>query len=304
MYLLYVDHSGEILNPNDEHYFVMGGIAVFERQVFYLEHSLEMLQESLKKSGVGGLTETDDVEFHASVMHARRGFWKRVPKKQIIGLMKDIYQTIATSHPVGVALFGVAIEKVSLIPDFRSQAYSLTKAKRDLRERLRQSQGPMAREVRQQLETVNHQIQNLIAPILDFAFERLSTAFEFFLSRFFYDPAREQQRGIMIFDHASYEDKLALLMRSFRRYGTKATPVRNIIDAPFFASSHTSRMLQLADFISYALFRRYEFGDATAFDQIAARFDQARGVFHGLVHYTKDSRCLCPACLSRRQRGG
>lgn len=61
-----------------------------------------------------------------------------------------------------------------------------------------------------------------------------------------------------------------------------------------------SRLVQLADHIAYAVFRRYEHGDAQYFDVIASRFDMSDGVVHGLVHrQTSDPACMCLACANR-----
>lgn len=44
MYLLYLDESG---NPDDaaEKHFVIGGVAVYERQTFFLSQALDALQQ-------------------------------------------------------------------------------------------------------------------------------------------------------------------------------------------------------------------------------------------------------------------
>ncbi len=294
MYLLYVDHSGEILNPS-ERYFVMGGIAIFERQIYHLEQKVEQIRRRY-------FSEQEEVEFHASVMRSRRKApWKHLPKATVHEIMKEVYNAIALSHREGVVLFGVAIEKVRVIPNFETLSRELTERKRHLRRERERARGEAKATLQTELEALNMQIgRQLIAPVLDFSFARLSTAFENFLRRFFFHPEKDQQRGLMIFDHASYEDKLTLLMNSFKQYGTGFTEIKNIVDAPAFASSQASRLLQLADFVSHALFRRYEFGDAEFFDIIAPRFDQKDGIFYGLAHYTNDRLCTCPACLTRR----
>jgi len=104
---------------------------------------------------------------------------------------------------------------------------------------------------------------------------------------------------LIIFDHASYEKELELLMEGYRSYGTPITDIYDIVDAPLAADSASTRMIQIADFVSYAVFRRFESGDAYYFDIVDHRFDEVDGVVHGLSHMTSDSTCLCPACLSR-----
>ena len=64
MYLLYVDHSGELASLNDKH-FVMAGAAIFERQVYHLKKALDELQQTLLPEITG------PVELHASQIRNR-----------------------------------------------------------------------------------------------------------------------------------------------------------------------------------------------------------------------------------------
>jgi len=60
--------------------------------------------------------------------------------------------------------------------------------------------------------------------------------------------------------------------------------------------------VQLADFISYAVFRYYESNDSTFLDMIIHKFDR-REKDHppdGLKHFIKGN-CDCKACLWRTQ---
>jgi hypothetical protein len=69
-----------------------------------------------------------------------------------------------------------------------------------------------------------------------------------------------------------------------------------------FTDSKLTRMLQWADFVAYAVFRRYQHADASFFDQIVPKFQHSsEGVLHGLVHMvTKYQDCYCPGCATRR----
>ena len=274
----------------------MGAVAVFERQVYYLERKVEEFHNEL-------FSETQEkIEFHASPMRARRQSpWKGMPKEDIRQIMRSVYAVIANAHSPGVTLFGVVVEKQRVMPTLTAELIrTKTAAKHKLEREYRNAHGEMKEVKREELVRAKREIEELKAPVLGFAFERLCTQFEFFLRRFYHDERYEEQRGVMIFDHASYERDLGLLMQLFRERGTGAVDIMNVIDTPFFASSSSSRLLQLADFVSYALFRRYEFEDTGFFDLIAHRFDRADKVFHGLVHYTSNQECTCPACLTRR----
>ena len=61
MYLLYLDDSGSVKNPNEQH-FVLAGIAVFERQIYHLISTTDEFVSSLN------LGHAHDVELHGSVM--------------------------------------------------------------------------------------------------------------------------------------------------------------------------------------------------------------------------------------------
>jgi hypothetical protein len=133
------------------------------------------------------------------------------------------------------------------------------------------------------------------------AFEDLCSRFDLYLDRM--AAGGDRQRGLIILDKSSYETSLQKLARQFRQLGTQWGVQRHIADTPMFIDSRASRIVQLADHVAYATFRRYESGDSSYFDIIAARFFEADGIVHGLAHkQTRDPQCMCPACLSRRAR--
>lgn len=295
MYLLYIDHSGEVANP-DEKYFVMGGAAVFERQIYFIKQELERLQQERLPNESSGR-----VEFHASVMrnHSKPP-WDKMPKTEREKIILDIYDIIAKAHSPGLCLFGQAIEKSCVVPNFASKISVALKNKKEAKNKVEKLRGDDRAQAKQELATARKQFVELISPIIKRGFEGLCTQFEYFLRRF-YDGAKpgSEQRGIIIIDHASYEKELELLLEQFRTYGTSAVELYNIVEAPFYIGSESTRMLQIADFISYAIFRRYESKDTLYFDLVDKRFDELGGVMYGLAHITSDSRCMCPACLSR-----
>jgi hypothetical protein len=86
-----------------------------------------------------------------------------------------------------------------------------------------------------------------------------------------------------------------------RTIGTQWGIIRNLADTPFFVDSHASRLVQLADHVAYAIFRRYNARDTQYFDIFASKFDSVDNVIHGLAHkQTVEPMCMCPGCLSRR----
>jgi hypothetical protein len=135
------------------------------------------------------------------------------------------------------------------------------------------------------------------------AFEDLSSRFNMYLQR---NPLLNDcgNKGLIILDRSSHENILQNLATTFREQGNRwGDYLKNICEVPLFIDSKASRIIQLADHISYAVFRRYNAGDLTYFNCIEGRFDQNEGVIHGLAHWqTYTPRCTCPACITRRSK--
>jgi hypothetical protein len=132
------------------------------------------------------------------------------------------------------------------------------------------------------------------------AFEEICNRCDLFLRRL--HSRGDTQRGLIIFDESRYENSLQTLLAEYRSLGTRfGGTVKNFADVPFFANSKATRLLQLADLVAYAVFRRYERGDTRLLDKIILKFDTDDGVIHGLVHLARSSgTCTCPACLTRK----
>ena len=131
------------------------------------------------------------------------------------------------------------------------------------------------------------------------AFEDPCRRFDLFLER--KNKQGERQNGLIILDRSTQETSLQRLSRDFRTVGTQWGQVRNLVDTPMFVDSRASRLVQLADHVAYAVFRRFNARDTQYFDIIQSRFDEADGVVHGLEHrHSCKHQCSCPACLSRR----
>jgi len=134
---------------------------------------------------------------------------------------------------------------------------------------------------------------------MELAFEELCGRFDLYLARL--RAQGDRQRGLLILDESAHETTLQGMARQFRTIGGRWGVLRNLADTPLFIDSRASRIVQLADHIAYSVFRRYDQGDTQYFDIIASRFDQADGVVHGLSHrQLRDPKCMCMACLTRR----
>lgn len=133
------------------------------------------------------------------------------------------------------------------------------------------------------------------------ATEQICTRFNIFLTRRF-QTYGDAQRGLLIFAESSYKKRFRLWVTNFRELGTQWGVINNLSDIPYFGLTRQTRLLQLADFVAYAVFRLYEHQDPTLISPILQRFVQKDGTLHGLVHVREgapDNCRECPACASR-----
>jgi len=114
----------------------------------------------------------------------------------------------------------------------------------------------------------------------------------------------DKERGLMIFDQTDHQKTLHSYVAQFRSTGASWGKVKHLAEIPMFTDSKLTRMLQWADFVAYAVFRRYQHSDASFFDRIIGKFQHSSGgVLHGLVHLVSNyQECYCPACATRRSR--
>lgn len=248
MHILYVDDSGHVENSN-ERYFILGGLAVFERGIYHLIKSVDDCVEGF------GLGANEDIELHGSPMYSGRdAVWRTVRERprreQMIKDALGCLQNNASSR-----LFAVAVDKEAVAPE-----------------------DPVS-----------------------LAFEELCNRFNLFLQRN-YHRTNEAHRGLIVMDDTKHEQPLQALARHFRVNGGRWGRYRNLAEVPFFVDSRASRLVQLADLVAYATWRKYEHQDGRFFDALVPKFDEDGGVIHGLVHRRNVStgECYCPGCHSRR----
>jgi hypothetical protein len=247
MYILYLDESG--ISP-DSSYFVLAGLAVFEREIYWYAKDVDDIQAKY-------LPDIHyPVEFHVSPLRQKDS--DKVPepfncldvatRRQLV---KDMYQIVRNRKG---SLFGIAIEKAWCV---REEPYER-------------------------------------------AFEDLTSRFDLFLRRINIPAGANEQRGIIAVAESSYRRNLEVLGERFRGGSTRWGQLRTISDVPFFLPAKNTRLLQLADFCSNAIFGRYNSGLTSDFDVIAPRFDRDEARIHGLAHLTRDHECQCPACITRQ----
>jgi len=116
---------------------------------------------------------------------------------------------------------------------------------------------------------------------VEYAFEQLSSRFDLFLKRQ-HNKFSDPQRGIMLFDSSTTEQRIQTLAREFKYSGHTWGKTNNYAEVPVFLDSKASRLIQLADLVAYALFRHYEHNDSSFYNVIQNCFDSEGGVSHGL----------------------
>ena len=104
MYVLYLDESG---NHGEARYFVLAGLAIFEREIHWFSQDLDSLQKEFLPE------ESQPVLFHASPLRAGGAAhveepWNRLSVEQRRDLKDRVYDVIRTRQAV---LFACAVEK-------------------------------------------------------------------------------------------------------------------------------------------------------------------------------------------------
>jgi len=130
-------------------------------------------------------------------------------------------------------------------------------------------------------------------------FEGLSTMFHLFLQRK-QNQSQRVGRGIVVFDEArpSLSREIRRLLAEFQAGGTRWASLQCIIETAFFFDSKSSRLMQIADFAAYAVYRWYEHGDDSYLKQIYNKFDRHGSKLHGLKCYPLESTKTHPPQLN------
>lgn len=229
MHLFYIDESGSVADPNQQ-YFVLAGVAVFERKTHWVEQPLNSIAARFNPQ------DPWSIELHGSPMRSGREGWKAFALADRLAAMDDVLKDGVLAHyPKGLTLFGAVIKKSSVV-----------------------GQDPV-----------------------ELAFEQLSNRFDLFLKRL-HHKHNDTQRGIMLLDKSSTEQRIQQLAREFKYVGGQWGQTKNYAEVPVFLDSKATRLIQLADMVAFALFRHFEHNDSRWFALIQQCFDSEGGVQHGL----------------------
>lgn len=270
VYLLFLDESG---THGGSPVFIVGGIALHEEDTRHLQGKLESFLTRKLSTPPLSLSALK-FELHATDIKNRAKEWAVVPPTTAHEVMHGTYATIinfvASDATLPVALFGAVIEKRK-VPDRRE------------RERL--------------------------------AYELVLNKFDAMLGRLSRLPGASHQNGLVIHDQRvvhggarAWTDERAIQewTRDWREAAGKVGRLRHFADVPLFADSQASRLIQAADFVSYALWRHYGGNDGSFLSKVLASFDTDAEVLHGLIHVSNDfarRTCPCPPCQNRLTRG-
>lgn len=136
----------------------------------------------------------------------------------------------------------------------------------------------------------------------EYGFEQIVNRFDRMLDRVNRERD-ERNRGLVVVAASIHQQNLERLARTIWSQGHTWGQLHNIADIPYFAPARNTRLLQCADFITNAVFSRYETGHTLHLDNLLPLFDQDQGQLHGLVHFSRNLQdCWCPACMARRER--
>lgn len=133
--------------------------------------------------------------------------------------------------------------------------------------------------------------------ILERSFEVVAHQFDQYLADM-WARRRDPQRGLVVCDKASYEQKLQALSSLFKHQGHALGRLRNFAEVPLFLDSKASRLIQMADLIAYWIFRYYQSKDARGFQliepSILRRANQRVGLVAAVTQTTEQALAVIP----------
>ncbi|MDT0305516.1 DUF3800 domain-containing protein [Streptomyces sp. DSM 44917] len=256
------------------HAFVLGGIAIHERGARRLHRQLD---SAVMKYTAGTGRAAGEYELHVSEMrnakkpkssaasHQKASVWVDVERMERLQLLRDCYAILRDFVPENHSL-PMALFGVAVDRNFRP------------------SYSPAQRE--------------------QFAYEVLLNKFDVMLKRNKRD-GDHADLGLVIHDRRLVAERdIQDWTREWRRAAGTIGRLRNLADVPLFADSKATRLIQVADLVSYAIWSHY-FPEGSKEDCTAnlwEGFDTKDGNRHGMVHYTPSygsGSCTCESCRPR-----
>jgi Protein of unknown function (DUF3800) len=132
------------------------------------------------------------------------------------------------------------------------------------------------------------------------AHEELFARFDEFVGRL--HMGGDSHRSIVVADDSSYETLVQTLVPRWKAgVASRLGPLHSLVEVPLYVSSEASRLVQVADFVAWAISNYYENGHSRHLQKLHRRFDADGGIQHGLVHLRRAYQyCICIPCESRR----
>ena len=249
MWLLYLDESG---NVGQHSSFVLGGVAVFEGEIYKMTQALNAVVDSTFPNHLPSL-ELHVREIRTLCLDRNSPY----TKDDFFAFMDNMAKVIRNAHSHGVVLFATVVHTPSLGDDRNPYVV---------------------------------------------AFEDICSRFNAFLVN--KHKQGDTQKGLLILDSSCQKDRVRRLAAHSRAHGDRwGHYPGNLPEAPMFIDSRESRLVQLADYVAHAVFRRYEHGESRDFDRILSRFHREGGVIHGIGHViSHEQECMCAPCVSRMHK--
>lgn len=111
MHLLYLDDAGSAGNT-EERYFVLGGVALFERQVHWLSQEVDKVVDAIGWHS----SETPNIELRASSILSGRKRWRHLKRPYRRAIVRNGLSAIHNLRGNSV-LFAAAIDKAAVSPE-------------------------------------------------------------------------------------------------------------------------------------------------------------------------------------------
>jgi len=268
VYLLFADESG---THGGSHAFVVGGLAVHEQDAQSLQRALNRCVERGLRS-----SQVDEYELHAVELRnpkkPREGSrtvpspWAFVDRERRLGTLDSAYEVLSSFRSASPSC-PVALFGVVVDRNFHAEWTVIE------RER--------------------------------FAYEVLLNKFDVMLKRIRTNTGSDN-RGLVIHDRRVVAERdIQEWTREWQKAAGSVGQLRNLADVPLFADSRASRLIQVADLVSYALYRHYDPDrkGVDYVDKIWTQFDSDSGSTHGVIHFTPSFAagvCGCRPCGGRR----
>jgi hypothetical protein len=271
MYLLFLDESGaHAASP----VFILAGLAVHENDVWCLQNRLDrVLLDNLSPVGVNHL----DFELHATEIKSPNR--RRVPRGGTRRIKAPVVSPWA-AVPSAV--------RSSVLRD----TYQALSSYRPVN-----SLFPVA--------LFGAVVDAVYGDRAKRAYDLVFNKFDEMLDRQYRERGGERQRGLIIHDEHQIERDLQDWTTDWRYIGSRIGKLNNVVHVPLFTDSRSSRLLQAADFVAFALWRNYGVKDERWLTDLLPGFDHVDTALHGLIHVWPGFGrlpCSCPPCHERAGR--